>query len=356
VSPGLEAVARRAWAPETPADRALRATLVPAALVYGAASALRNRLYDRGWLGARRVPARVVSVGNLAVGGTGKTPAALWVAEGLASRGHRVGIVARGYRKRRRGVVVVGEGGGRPLVGAEDGGDEAVMLARRFAGPVVTGERRADAAALACARFALDAVVLDDGFQHRALARDADLVLLGDDAGGAWPLPAGPLREWRGNLERADALLTVDAPPPVAAGVPGFRARLRPAAVVRVEGDAWVEMPLETLAGRQVTAVAGMARPERLAATLRALGASVRRLLAFPDHHRYGAAEALAIAAAAGEDPVVTTEKDLVKLERLPGLRAPWALRMRLEVEQGEALLDLLAGRRSDAQVDLRPD
>src|SRR5213078_591290 len=145
-----------------------RAALAPAALAYGAVAALRNRLYDAGWLDAARVPAHVVSVGNLAVGGTGKTPTALWLAERLAARGLRTGIVARGYRKRRRGVVIVGEDG-RPLVDPEEGGDEAVLLARRFAGPVVTGERRAEAAAVACARFALDALVLDDGFQHRAL-------------------------------------------------------------------------------------------------------------------------------------------------------------------------------------------
>jgi tetraacyldisaccharide 4'-kinase len=353
VSLRLEAVAQRAWAPRTPADRALRTALVPAALAYGAASALRNHLYDSGWLRSRRIPAHVVSVGNLSVGGTGKTPTALWLAEGLAARGHRVGIVARGYRKQRHGVVVVGDGG-RPCATPAEGGDEAVMLARRFHGPVVTGERRAEAAAFACTRFALDTIVLDDGFQHRALARDADLVLVGEEA-GAWPLPAGPLREGRGALARADALLTVDAAPVGDVGVPCFRGRLRPSAAVRVEGEAWREAPLATLAGREVLAVAGMVRPERLATALTALGARVRDLLAFPDHHPYDAADAAAIEAAAGGVPVVTTEKDLVKLERLAALRPPWALRVTLEVERGEELLDLLT-RRLTRQVDLPAD
>ena len=105
---GLERVAWHAWTARTPAARALRGALVPAALAYGALATLRNRLYGAGWLGAARVPAHVVSVGNLAVGGTGKTPTALWLAERLAARGLRTGIVARGYRKRRRGVVIVG--------------------------------------------------------------------------------------------------------------------------------------------------------------------------------------------------------------------------------------------------------
>jgi tetraacyldisaccharide 4'-kinase len=166
----------RVWAPRTVSEHAVRALLVPASAAYGAAVWARNALYDAGWLGATRVGARVVSVGNLTVGGTGKSAAALWLAEALARRGRRVGIVARGYRKRRPGVVVVGVDGA-PLVSAEDGGDEAVMLARRFHGPVLTGERRTDAAAEACARFGVDTIVLDDGFQHRALARDADLVL-----------------------------------------------------------------------------------------------------------------------------------------------------------------------------------
>jgi tetraacyldisaccharide 4'-kinase len=355
VSPTLAAVAQRAWAGRTPGARALRTALLPAALVYGAATTLRNRLYDRGWLAAHRVPARVVSVGNLSVGGTGKTPAALWLAEALAARGHRVGIVARGYGKRRRGVVVVGESG-RALVTAEEGGDEAVLLARRFAGPVVTGERRAEAAARACDRFALDTIVLDDGFQHRALARDADLVLVGAEGLDAWPLPAGPLRESATALRRASAVLAVDVPPPRDARLPAFRARLCPTALVRADGDAWVTEPLATLAGRAVVAVAGIARPERLARTLEALGAHVPELLAFPDHHAYDAVDVARIGAAAGGRVLVTTEKDLVKLGGRPGLHGLVAVRVALEVDDEARLLELLTDGAGHAEVDLRAD
>jgi tetraacyldisaccharide 4'-kinase len=338
----LESVARRAWAARTPGERALRAVLVPAALAYGAVASLRNRLYDRGWLAAHRVPAQVLSVGNITVGGTGKTPATLWLAQRLSACGRRTGIVTRGYRKRRRGIVIVGEAG-RALVGPAEGGDEAVMLARRFSGPVVAGERRARAAAFACARFALDTVVLDDGFQHRSLARDADLVLAGDEAPTAWPLPAGPLREPADGLGRARAVLAVDAAPPAPPGVPLFRGTLRPRCLVRLDADGeWVEEPLERLRGRMVTAVAGVARPARFADTLARAGVVVRELLAFPDHHAYGGGDVARIAAAAGGGPVVTTEKDLVKLERLPGLGALCALRVELEVEEGDRLLELL--------------
>ena len=345
----LATVAERTWTGRGTGERALRAALVPAAMAYAVVTRLRNRLYDARWLTVTRVPARVVSVGNITVGGTGKTPAALWLAEALRARGWHPAIIARGYRKRRRGVVVVGEGKG-PVVSAEDGGDEAVLLARRFAGPVVTGERRADAAAVACARFGVDIVVLDDGFQHRALARDADLVLATEDATTAWPLPAGPLREPPAALARARAILAVDGAPPPAGAVPVFRGRLLPTALVGTDGG---EQPLGTLAGRDVTAVAGIARSERFLATLHGLGARVRDVLRYPDHHAYDAHDVARIAAALATGPVVTTEKDLVKLGRWASLAAVTAVRVALEVERGDALVDVLAG---SPEVDLRRD
>lgn len=337
----LEPAVWQAWTGAGAAARLTRAALVPAALGYAATMALRNRLYDGGWLAAERVPARVLSVGNLSVGGTGKTPAALWLAGALAARGRRPAIVARGYGKQRPGVVVVGEAG-RPLVGPEEGGDEAVMLAHRFAGPVVTGERRAAAARLACVRFGVDTIVLDDGFQHRGLARDADLVLASGELADAWTLPAGPLREPVAALARARALLVLESGtrPPGTLAV--FRAHLAPVALVRAAAGAWLAEDLSALRGAAVTAVAGVARPERFVAALTAAGAEVRRLLRFPDHHRYGPRDAAAVAAAAREGPVLTTEKDLVKLAGLPGLAGVRALRVDLEVEDGESLLDLL--------------
>lgn len=353
MSAGLATLAERAWAGDTPGARALRASLVPAALAYAAVTAVRNRLYDGGWLAVARLPVTVLSVGNIAVGGTGKTPTALWLAGQLRARGRRVGIVARGYRKARRGVVVVGEDG-TPLVTPTEGGDEAVLLARRFAGPVVTGERRAEAARVACARFGLDTIVLDDGFQHRALARDADLVLVTDATAAAWPLPAGPLREPRGALLRARALLLVDGQRPPAAAVPVFRGHLRPTALVRAGPPEWVEEPLAALAGQPVLAVAGVARPERFVRTLVASGAVVERLMRFPDHHAYGPDDVTRIAAAAGGRLVLTTEKDLVKLAGQRGLPAVAALRVTLEVEEGGALVDLLLA--TAGTVALRPD
>ncbi|MFN8543317.1 MAG: tetraacyldisaccharide 4'-kinase [Candidatus Binatia bacterium] len=341
-----------AWEADTASARAVRAALAPAAAVYGAVVGLRNRLYDGGWLGATRVGARVISVGNLVVGGTGKTPAALWLAEECTKRGRRVALVARGYRKRRRGVVVVSDGT-RVLVRPEEGGDEAVMLAHRFGGPVVTGERRAEAAAEAVRRFGVDTIVLDDGFQHRALARDADLVLVRGDPSAHGVLPSGPLREPVRALARATAVLALGdldfppSPPGVPRGVRVFRGRTAPTSVVRAHGGAWREGPLSELAGRDVVAVAGVARPERLAGMLAALGACVVRTETFPDHHAYGTRDLARLRATGG--CLVTTEKDLVKLAgRLDGIDLV-ALRLGVEVERGAALVDLLLG---DAAVD----
>jgi tetraacyldisaccharide 4'-kinase len=342
---GLASAVERAWRPRTVSEQALRAVLLPASVAYGAAVRVRNALYDAGWLASEHVPARVVSVGNLTVGGTGKTPAALWLADALVRRGRRVAIVARGYGKRRPGVVVVGAAG-VPLVSPADGGDEAVMLARRFPGPVLTGERRVEAARAACVRFGVDTIVLDDGFQHRQLARDADLVLLAEDPAARHLLPAGTGREPPGGLRRARAALVVgdgeEAWPALPPALPCFRGRLRPERLLHASGDVWTDGALEVLAGRRVVAIAGVARPERFVATLERCGAQVVERIFRPDHHAYDAADAAAIVKAAKLAWPVTTEKDLVKLAGRPGLDVLCALRVTLEVERGDELVTLL--------------
>jgi tetraacyldisaccharide 4'-kinase len=347
-------VAEAVWAGRTTAARAAGAAMVPLAWVYGAAVAARNALYDRGVLGAVRVDARVVSVGNVTVGGSGKTPTTIWLVEALRRRGRRVAVVARGYGKRRVGVVVVGEGG-RPVVGPEEGGDEAVLVAARTRVPVVTGEARAAAAAYARTRFGADTLVLDDGFQHRALARDADLVLVPAAGLGRRLLPAGDLREPAAALRRARAVLALGdetAVPPlprVPPGVEAFAGRVVPARVVVAAGEDLVDDDLATLPRRDVVAVAGVARPERFFGLLDRLGVGVVERVRYADHHAYDAADVARLRELrrGGARPIVTTEKDLVKLSRLPGAAAlePRALRIAVEVAGGDALVDvLLAG------------
>lgn len=321
----------------TPLTTALRLVSVP----YGAVVAARNRAYDGGWLRTMRLRARVVSVGNLVVGGSGKTPLTLWLATQLQARGRRVAIVARGYGKRQTGVVVVGDGG-RPQVSAAIGGDEAVLMARRFPGPVVTGEDRVAAGQAAIDRFGVDTIVLDDAFQHRRLARDVDVVVLADGGHGRL-LPAGPYREGAGSLRRASAVVAIGEATPPVVDVPVFRARIRPRALVRAEAARWTEEPLEGLSGRAVVAAAGIARPERFLRDLEALGARIVRPVLRPDHHPWTDAEVEGVVRDAGDALIVTTEKDLVKWAA-PAVAAVRALRLDVDVDRGAALLDLACG------------
>ncbi len=150
---------------------------------YGAVAAARRRLYESGWLRSERVDVPVVSIGNLTWGGTGKTPVLAFLAARVEERGRRVGIVSRGYRRRSSGLVVVSDGSGA-VASASAGGDEPVLLARRFPrAVVVVAERRPDAAREAV-RLGAEVLLLDDAFQHLAIARDADVVLV--DAADPW--------------------------------------------------------------------------------------------------------------------------------------------------------------------------
>lgn len=344
----LGGLVERAWTRRHPWERAASALLLPASWPYGLASALRNRLYDLGGLPMQGVSARVVSVGNLAVGGTGKTPIVLWLAERLAARGHRVAIVARGYRKQRRGVVVVGRDG-HALVAATDGGDEAVLLARRFAGPVIVGEDRVAAAATAHTECGAEIILLDDGFQHRRLRRDLDLVVLADDPRTQRCLPAGPLREGVGALGRAGAVIVAGGSAPwadavVPRGLPVFRAETTVTALLEVRGGTWNSLDPGVLRGTHVAALAGIARPERFLQQLVRLGARVGATRLLDDHHVFDQDDRCWIAAAARHGPVVTTEKDLVKILEIDGLPPVWALRVTADVQPADALIRLAAG------------
>lgn len=354
----LTAAVERAWAADTPARRMAVAVLTPPSLLYGLAVRARNACWERGIFRPEHVAAHVVSIGNLTVGGTGKTPVTIWLAEALTRRGRRVGVVARGYGKRRPGVVIVGSDGAVRAT-PEDGGDEAVLVASRLAVAVVTGERRVLAARTACTEFACDTIVLDDGFQHRALARDADLVLVGADALPTRLLPAGPLREPATALARARAVLalgdeTILPPTPrVPAGVAAYTGRILPIAAVRAESGVLVAHDLAQVPRAGLVAVAGVARPERFWRMLDRLGIGVTAHLGFPDHCAYGPADVARIRRAGAG--VVTTEKDLVKLARVPGLATTplHAIRLAVEVKDGDRLVDLLL---APSEVALRPD
>jgi len=318
-------------------------------------------VYEAGLRRPRRLPCRVVSVGSIVVGGVAKTPAAAWIATGLARRGHSVVLGSRGYGRQSGAPPVVVSDGRSVRASARSAGDEPLLLAARAPGvPVLVDPDRARLGWRAVAGFGAEVLVLDDGFQHHALERDVDVVLLdaSQGFGNGRCLPRGPLREAPAALGRADAIGVVDGSlsPDCAARVAelapaalGFAARRRPLALRPLGArpgapGSGVASGLRSLAGRDVGMLCGLARPASLRRTLQSLGARVVAERCFADHHRYRRRDLRDLARHA---PLwVTTEKDAVKLQR------PWAgdanlcvLAMRLEVSAGEGLLDFLEER-----------
>jgi tetraacyldisaccharide 4'-kinase len=291
----------------------------------------RVRRYRTGRLAVEKLGRPVVSIGNVTVGGTGKTPFIERLARWMLEEGRKPAILSRGYGRSAKGTVVVSDGsGGGPLVGPLEGGDEPVLLARRLPGAVIAVAARRAEAGRAAEAFSPDVFLLDDGFQHLALARDLDIVLLdsADPFGGERYPPFGGLREPLSALARADAIVFTR----IRAGAPSAATRERVLAENRGARRFTAEIRPEGFcdeAGRPagaptgpVVAACGIARPESFSEGLALLGLLPAETLVFPDHRRYDDADIERIAAAAGRHAaraVVTTEKDAVKLAgRLP--------------------------------------
>lgn len=324
--------------------------LAAATVAYRGALALRSAAYAVGVRRARRLPCRVVAVGNLTVGGTGKTPMVELLARALLARGRRVVILSRGYGRRSGAPVGLVSDGRTVFLDSRTAGDEPLLLARRLAGvPVVVGRDRYRAGAWALPRFRPDVFLLDDGFQQRRLRADIDVVCL--DARVPWGsrglLPRGSLREPPAALARAHLLVVTHADG--AADAAHVEAEVRrhaptaPLVHARFEADAVEDLgsgsavPAPMLRSRPVLAFAGIAAPERFAATLAGLGIAVRELVTFPDHHPYAPADLAALedrARRVGAEALVTTEKDAVRLPPGGGL-AVWCVRVRLRLEEG---------------------
>lgn len=328
--------------------------LRPLSAVFAAAVEARNLAYAAGLMRATRASLPVVSVGNLAVGGAGKTPFSLWLAEALRHRGWQPAIVLRGYGGAARQATVAAVGG-RLHAPVDAVGDEAAMLGKRFAGAVVVSRVRAEGVGLA-GGAGCDVAVLDDGFQHRRLARDCDVVLVG--AVGGPLLPAGRLREPLRALGRADIVVQVSkgaaggAQPLHGVRGPIFQARFVGSALVESVAGQWHERPLGLLAGRRVATVSGIADPQPFHELVRQWEARIVEIIAVEDHHRYTPDDWRRIAGRTRDaDLVITTEKDLVKLELFPFARGKLlALRIAPEVDEGERLVDTVCARLQDAK------
>jgi tetraacyldisaccharide 4'-kinase len=322
------------------AARGLLALLEPA---YGAVIRSRNHLFDSAHAGQTKLAAPVISVGNLTVGGTGKTPLVCWLAEWFEARGMAVTLISRGYGAKRGQV-----------------NDEALELVARLPGvPHLQNADRVAAARAALQATPRQALILDDAFQHRRIARDLDIVLLDALApfGYEHLLPRGLLREPVESLARAHVVALSRADAIDAAARAAIRDRVRkvapraiwlelehrPTALVNATG---IKQPLESYRGKDVAAFCGIGNPDGFRHTLASCGFNVTRFREFPDHCPYSAAELGRLESWAGEGEVeaaICTRKDLVKIPRAAlGGRPLWALDIQIHVASGEAELTRL--------------
>jgi tetraacyldisaccharide 4'-kinase len=322
----------------------------PFSLLYGCGESLRMMMYKRQILPSVRLPAKVISVGNITVGGTGKTPVVATLASLLVKKGCRVGILSRGYGRRGKETLVVSDG--RNILQApREAGDEPTLLARRLDGvPVVVGKNRAKAGQKAIDSFGCNVLILDDAFQHHRLKRDLDLVII--DSTNPWGngrlIPAGPLREPLSRLSRVDAILfsRMDQ----GKHVPTVMTRVRrwsqaPMLTAIHRSVEWVSMsdgrkqPKYDLQGKSVLAFAGIGNPTSFRNTLKALGVEIREFVTFRDHHWYTDKDLSDIFSRADRlqtEAVVTTEKDSV---RVSSIQEAWKIPMyflRIECELKE--------------------
>ncbi len=312
----------RPFAPgETPPPDWARPLLYAGSLAFGAGASLRGLAFDLGLLRTIRVDAPVVSVGNVTVGGSGKTPFTILLAKMLIEMGHRPAVVSRGYG-RKQGVpppIVVSKGKGA-LIDVQEAADEPLLIAERCGAIVVVDPDRVRGAELAIEKLGADVILLDDGFQHRRIARDLDIVLLDAERpfGSGHALPRGPLREAPAALGRAHLIvsngdLSFSDLPEDCAHIPQVTIAVEPLGFGPF--GASVQSP-SLLSGTKVALLSAIARPHRFAATLRGLGAEVVHEETFEDHAWLSESELYGFvqeAQKAGATHLLTTEKDAVR-------------------------------------------
>ena len=312
--------------------------------LYGAATALRNTLFDRGVLSSRRLEQPVVSVGNLSVGGSGKTPFVIALGELLKARGIRFDVLSRGYGRKTRGVLVV-----EPDGNAADFGDEPLLIARRLGVPVIVGESRYEAGRVAEQKFQPQLHILDDGFQHRSLARDFDIVLLTERDFDDRLLPSGRLREPLSSLRtrrcgRAARRLGASDSSGACAG----KSR---------SGESSANSFSRTCLPRPIV-FCGIARPEQFFAQVRAAGITPAAEVEFRDHHAYDRSDIerlLAMRAKLGAGGFLTTEKDAVNLGALlsSSLKPLAVAKLSLTLDHPADVVDAILARISGTEAPL---
>ena len=307
-----------------------RALLWPTSLVYREAMAIRNRLYDRKLRRIHRADCPVISVGNITAGGTGKTPLVEYIAKYLLHRGRRVAIVSQGYGNRRRAA-----------------NDEELMLRENLPDvPHVTGKNRVNCARKAIHEHNADVIIMDDGFQHRKLHRDLDIVVIDatNPFGYGHVMPRGILRESPTSLTRADVAVitrTELAEPEELARLDERVKGLAPD--IRIVHAVTGVVSPDDLAGKRAMLFCGIGNPEAFRRTVVRLGAEVAGLFSFGDHHHYTENDLKDVNCAAGvekADVILTTQKDHVKMpSRFPWQHEVSVVRIEMRITKGEDVL-----------------
>lgn len=315
--------------------------LYPLSIAYGFVVRTRALLYSLNILPSHSLPRRIISIGNITIGGTGKTPVTIFLAEFFRKNGKKVAILSRGYKGSAKGASIVSDGN-EVLLSPAESGDEPYLMAVRLKGiPVVTSADRLRGGEFIIERFSPDIIILDDAFQHIRLKRDVNIVLLDsiEGFGAGYLLPRGILREPVSALKRADFALVKGGPPRGKEwealqkySVPCMSFTYRPSFIYEINTGEELAVPL--LAGKKAVPVCGIANPSSFLDTLAGLGVKLASPLVFPDHHAYGEKEISEIEnAAAKTGLVITTEKDGVKLKgRTKGVKI-YALRIDAELD-----------------------
>lgn len=307
----------------------------PLSAIYGGAVGGRNALYDRGWLRQHRLQGAVISVGNLSAGGSGKTPFVMLLGELLKTRGIRFDVLSRGYGRKSRGVRLV-DPAGLP----REFGDEPLLIARKLQVPVIVGENRYQAGRFAETKFGPQLHLLDDGFQHRALARDFDIVLVTPQDAGDRLLPIGRLREPLHSLRRADAIA-------LASGASAEQFSAQDKLVWRVRRGI---LP-KNIPPRPIV-FCGIARPQNFVLQLRAAHVEPVAEAFYRDHHEYterDIRELLALQQKSDAGGFVTTEKDAVNLGGYLSALSPLAVvPVKMELSDAANALDTILHKISE--------
>lgn len=301
----------------------------PLGAIYGAVVRGRNSLYDRGILKARELRGPVISVGNISVGGSGKTPFVILLGGLLKGRAITFDVLSRGYGRKTRGVLAVDPNGS-----ARDFGDEPILIAQRLGCPVIVGESRYQAGLFAEKKFGSQLHILDDGFQHRSLARDFDIVLVTPEDAGDQLLPAGRLREPISSLRRANAVVWHEGSAPSGLG-------LNQQSIWRMRRDVAVNATPQ-----RPVAFCGIARPQQFIQQLSAIGIDPAATRFYRDHHSYTDQDVRDLAALREQNNAggfITTEKDAINLgPLLPALGTVAVARVVMELLDPADALDTI--------------